>query len=258
VFTRSVTTGSRTIRLRASVTDAADGSRGDIRRAVVTFVNRQTGKAFSGCAQRGVRLVTSTDTTKGVATCATTVSSPARTAGAVYRIGTRLGGSYRRSSGLDDTLAAVARPLSTRLLAAGGALRLRTSAGRYAGAARSLALFGVTSRWTADGSVHGAVDLLIVHDHHRLLVRTSGLSAVRGTRSRPRLVGVAGLTDVTNPAAVTVLARSARLVLAAVDGSPDQIAVELRGSGGRLLFSTRWTGSATLVQALLRGAVVAR
>jgi hypothetical protein len=69
---------------------------------------------------------------------------------------------------------------------------------------------------------------------------------------------VAGLTDVTNPAAVTVLARSARLVLAAVDGSPDQIAVELRGSGGRLLFSTRWTGSATLVQALLRGAVVAR
>jgi hypothetical protein len=47
-------------------------------------------------------------------------------------------------------------------------------------------------------------------------------------------------------------------VLAAVDGSPDQIAVELRGSGGRLLFSTRWTGSATLVQALLRGAVVAR
>jgi hypothetical protein len=259
VFTRSATTGTRTIRLRAAVTDAADGSRGDIRRALVTFVNRQTGKVFAGCAQRSVRLVSSTDTTKGVATCATTVGSPARTAGAVYRVGTRLGGSYRRSSGLDDTLAAVARPLSSRLLAVGGALRLRSSAGRYAGASRSLAVLGVTSRWSADRSVvRGAVDVLIVHNNRRLLVRTSGLTSIRGTRSHPRLAGVAGLTDVTNPAAVTVLARSARLVLAAVDGSPDQIAIELRGSGGRLLFSSRWTGSATLVQALLSGTVVAR
>jgi hypothetical protein len=259
VFTRSVTTGSRTIRLRASVTDAADGSRGDIRRAVVTFVDRRTGTAFSGCVQRSVRLVTSSDTTRGFASCSTTVSAPARPAGNVYRIGTRVGGSYGRSSGLDDVLAAVARPLSSRLLAAGGALRLRASAGRFAGAARSLAVFGVTSRWSADRTVvRGAVDLLIVHSHHRLLVRTSGLTSIRGTRSRPRIAGVADVTDVTNPAAVKLLARSARLVLTAVDGKPDQVAIELRGAGGRLLFSSRWSGSATLVQALLRGAVVAR
>ena len=259
VFTRSATTGTRTIRLRASVTDAADGSRGDIRRALVTFLDRRTGKAFAGCSQESVRLVSSTDTTRGVASCSTSLSAASRTAGSVYEVGTKLGGSYRRSSGLDDTLAAVARPLSSRLLAAGAALRLRTSAGRFAGAAGSLAVFGLTSTWSADRSVvHGAVDILVVHDHRRLLVRTSGLTSIRGTRSRPRVAGTAAITDVTSPAAVTVLARSARLVLTAVDGKPDQLGIELRASGGQLLFSSRWSGSATLVQALLRGAVVAR
>src|SRR4029079_17343869 len=63
VFTRSVTTGSRTIRIRTSVTDAADGSRGDIRRAVVTFVDRRTGKAFAGCVQPPGRRIRRADNT---------------------------------------------------------------------------------------------------------------------------------------------------------------------------------------------------
>src|SRR5439155_10220704 len=99
---------------------------------------------------------------------------------------------------------------------------------------------------------------LVRHAGSRLLISTTGFRAVSGTIRQLTLRAVGVVTDVTAPAAPRVIRRHVRVVLRVVDGSPDRLAIEIRTRTGRLLFSSRWSGSTTVLQALARGAGVAR
>jgi hypothetical protein len=187
------------------------------------------------------------------------LGAAARTAGTVSWIGVAVGGDYVRSTGLDDTLVTVARPRTTRLTASGGVLRASTSAGGLAATKGTRIRIGVTLTYPRDRSrVDGGLLALVVHDGRRYLVRTSGLQSVRGTAPKATVRGSAVVTDVTVPGAPPTVAKGCRVVLRLVGGKPGQVALEVRRSSGRLLFSTRWSGATTLLQALITGRTVVR
>jgi hypothetical protein len=258
-FTASPSTATKSVRLRASVTDVADGFRGDVRRADVTFVDRRTGKVISGCGGLAVGLISAADPTKGSAQCTAVLGAAARTAGTVSWIGVVVGGDYTRSSGLDDALVTVARPRTARLAAAGGALRASAPGGSLAATKGSLVRLGVTLTYPRDRSrVDGGLFALVVHNARRYLVRTSGLQSIRGTAPQATVRGTAVVTDVTAPGSPTTVAKGCRIVLRLLGGTPGQAALEVRRSGGQLVLSTRWSGTATLLQALASGRTVVR
>ena len=99
----AVPSGSANVTLSAVINDPADGNRGDITKANVTFVNRDAAgqPAFTGCANRPVALLTSGDTTVGVATC--TVPLPFATSGSTqYTVGIKVGGYYVDDNSAED------------------------------------------------------------------------------------------------------------------------------------------------------------
>lgn len=262
-FTSSVTTSSVGVTLRALVTDAADASRGDIRYARVTFVNRATGGAFAGCRGLAVALLSSTDHTRGAASCTTSMSANA-TNGATSRVvGIVVGGRYLSNTARTDYVVTVSRPVAHRIDVGGGALTMRSSAGRFAATSGTSSPFGLVARYnSARTTLHGAVVVLFTHNGRVYRLQATSLRAVRGTVPGATVVATAVLTDVTNPSAPTVVARDVRLRLTMRDGgtspSKDSLGVESRSSGGVLLFSSRWNGSATVRQALARGAILVR
>jgi len=87
---------------------AFDSFPGDIRNATVTFVNRATGNAFTGCASRPVTLTVPTDSTVGMATCTTSLAAPAK-GQAQYTVGTVVGGYYSRNTTVEDRVITVRR-----------------------------------------------------------------------------------------------------------------------------------------------------
>jgi hypothetical protein len=209
-----------------------------------------------------VSLVTSSNHTKGRATCTTALASNGPNAGTGYLVGAVVTGSYHRDSSLDDGVVVLARPLASRLVAGAGALRLSKSAGSLAGTAGSTASVGFTATYNAARTtLHGTVSALVVHAGHVYLVRVGVPTTVGGTPPKAKFVGVAVLSDITDPHAASVLSSSARLTMTLTDGGAhgvDKLAITLRKSSGKLLFSSRWSGSATVPQKVARGSLVVR
>jgi hypothetical protein len=87
---------------------AFDSFPGDIRNATVTFVNRATGNAFTGCASRPVTLTVPTDSTVGTATCTTSLAAPTK-GQAQYTVGTVVGSYYSRNTTAEDKVITVKR-----------------------------------------------------------------------------------------------------------------------------------------------------
>jgi hypothetical protein len=260
VLAASTTATSVKTGLRTTVRDITDASRGDIRTSRVSFVNRATGAALSGCSNLPVSLVVASDPTVGTATCSPTL--PMTAPGTTYVVGTVVTGNYSDRTGSEDRVVTLARPYATRLDAAAGVLRVVKSAGSLAATLSSPIPVGLAATYS---STHtnptGTVAVLWQHGGHTYQATGTALTSASGTVPAATVQVTCVVRDVTSRSAVTTVATGAKLRFLATDrrtAPPDLAGVEVRTGTGTLLLATRWDGTKMIQQALESGDVLIR
>jgi hypothetical protein len=263
--------GSVTATLSAVITDAADGSRGDIRNATVTFVNRDaSGAAFTNCANRPVGLVTVGDTTVGAATCNTTLTAgTSQTAANLYTVGIVVNNWYTRNSSDDNTVVAVAQSIAGSITG-GGFLVNELSGGQYAGDVGRKTNFGFNVRLDKNGAPKGQINTIVRRNGRVYQLKGNAMTSLAtkicttGSASATcpgtaTFNGKANIQDITNPLAPLSVDGNASLQVTLTDkGEPssnDTIGITLWDKNGGLWFSSRWdlSVSSTTIEQLLKG-----
>ena len=268
VATSSPTARTAALTLAATVRDvtavpgdpATDAFAGDVRRATVSFVDRETGAVL--CSAAGVGLVNPGDTRTGSATCEHTVdlgSADART----LNVGVVVGGSYARDAGADDTLVSVFKPLASSFVAGGGTLVLSTPAGAKAGDVGSKTNVAVSVKYNKGGTnLQGSVNVLtrrtesdgVVHTYQ---VKGTALTSLTVAGRSASFVSRATVTDITDPAAPVAVEGGATLQLGVTDngdpGTLDTLAITVLSRSGGTWFASAWNGTRTVEQALAGG-----
>ncbi len=264
---------SATVTLTATIKDitaltgdsAYDSYAGDISRATVTFVNRDTHAALDGCVDVPVALVSSGDTTVGTATCKTTMGI-SNSGGTLSTIGLVVGGCYADDTSDENTVITVAAPLTSYFIAGGGFLSEVSSAGRYAADPGRKANFGFSVKFNKGAkSLQGNVNVIFRKGGHTYQIKSNALTSLgekpspctKATATSPctaTFVSKANLQDVTDPSNPISLGGNLTFQMSMTDyGSPakDTIGYTLY-DGSALLFSSAWNGTQT-VQQLLGG-----
>lgn len=267
--------GSVTVTLSAVVTDAADGSRGDIRKATVSFVNRDASgqPAFTNCANRPVGLVTTGDTTVGTATCTTTLTAgTSQTLANLYTVGIVVNNWYTRDTSQDNVVVTVAQSVAGSITG-GGFLGNEQSGGQYAGDAGRKTNFGFNVRLDKSG-VKGQMNTIVrrggrvyqIKGNAMTSLSTKACATGAASATCPGTSvfnGKANIQDITNPLAPISIDGNASLQVAMTDrGEPgsnnDAIGVTLWDKNGGLWFSSRWVSPNTVEQALSGGNLAVR
>jgi hypothetical protein len=269
--------GSVTATLSAVITDAADGSRGDIRNAKVTFVNRDASSAaFAGCSNLPVGLVTVGDTTVGTATCNTTLTAgTSQTAANLYTVGIVVNNWYSENDSTDNTVVTVAQSIAGSITG-GGFLVNELSGGQYAGDLGKKTNFGFNVRLDKNNAPKGQINTIVRRNGRvyqikgnamtslttRLCTTGSASTTCPGTAT---FNGKANIQDITNPLAALSVDGNASLQVTITDkgepGANDTIGVTLWDKSGGLWFSSRWdlsVSSSTIEQLLKGGNLVVR
>ena len=271
VFTASPTTTSATVTLAATVQDTADGSRGDIRNARVTFfVN---GAALTGsCAGLAPGLLNPLDTTTGTVSCTTTLSIPSSQNAQTFQIGVQVGGYYLRNAAIDDGMVTLALPTGS-FLTGGGYLTMQSSAGVYQAAQGTKTNFGFDVKYNkAFTNLQGHVNIIYRAGSKIYQIKSTSLTSLGISTPNATLpvsstnpatavfVSKANLTDVTNSTSPISLGGGLSLQILLTDkgepGSQDKIAITLM-SGPQLWYSSNWTGTQTIEQLLSGGNLAA-
>ncbi len=265
--------GSRAaLTLAATVQDitvldpARDPYPGDIRNAMVRFVDRDNGDAVLCSAPVG--LVDPTDMKTGTATCNWTADLGSAASMSV-RIGTVVSGHYGRSDPVDDALITVARPLAGSLITGGGFLLLEDSTGWLAGDAGSKANFGFNLRYRQSGrNPRGQFTLILRRTEsdglHVYQVRANAVSSfsVQPEAGTAIFNGKASIQDISDPLAPLLVDGNAALQVTIRDpgepGTDDSIGITLWNKNGGLWFSSRWDGLLTVEQILAGGNLLVR
>ena len=260
--TASPNSTSATVTLSATVVDASDGARGDIRKAIVEFHRDSPTGALIGSAAN-VGLVNNADLTVGTATTTFTYNlsgSEVNSNGTALNVYVVVKGYYTYSD-TQPTVVTVTIP-GTDSVNGGGHLVLTASSGQYAGAATSKMNFGYTMKYNSSGkNLQGQVNVIVrATDGKVYQIKGNAIDslAVIGT-TYPKggtFVTKANMTDITNPLLPVSLGGNLKLQVemtdAALGGQTDKVGVTLWNSAGGLWFSSNWTGT-TSVQQLLGG-----
>lgn len=258
ISTESPTGSAARFVLRATVRDitavsgdlAHDPDAGDITRARVTFVNRDTGLPI---AEVPVTLLDGADPTTGTASFEVMVDIGQLDA-ASYTIGIVVSGPYRRDRAEDNVVVVVSRP-SPGNVSGGGYLVNENSAGALAGTRGEHSNFGFNARNHKNGrTVHGHVNLIVRSGGRVFQVKSSAMQSLAIQDGAATLLAKASVQDITDPLAPVAVEGGASLQLTLTDrgepGDRDSLAVTLWSKTGALLFSSRWTGAATVEQFL--------
>ena len=251
---------------------ASDAFPGDIRKAKVTFVNRDASNAeLTGCRNLSVGLVSSSDTTVGTVTCTTSLNIGS-SGGSSYNIGIVVGGYYIDNSSTEDTTIEVADPITSYFITGGGYLSESSSAGTYAADAGSKSNFGFNVKFNKGGTnLQGNLNIIIRKDRHVYQIKSNSLTSLgespspcaQATSTSPckaNFVSKATLQDITNPNSHVSLGGNLTFQMSMTDkgepGSSDTIAFALYDSANNLLFSSKWNGTKTVEQMLGGGNLV--
>jgi hypothetical protein len=270
----AVPSGSANVTLSAVINDPADGNRGDITKANVTFVNRDAAgqPAFTGCANRPVALLTSGDTTVGVATC--TVPLPFATSGSTqYTVGIKVGGYYVDDNSAENSVVTVSQAVNG-MITGGGTLVNTNSFGQYAGTAGQKTNFGFNVKYTKSlTNLQGNINTIVRSGGRVYQIKGNAMSSLTTTPcssgsatttcpAKATFNGKANLQDITNPLAPVSLGGNLPLQVTMTDsgepGSSDTIGIQQSNSNGSLLFSSKWSGTNTVEQLLGGGNLVVR
>jgi predicted extracellular nuclease len=265
--TSCVTCSTATITLSATVVDAADGNRGDIENATVTFVDRDTSTAVSPALPVG--LVSAGDTTTGVVTYNWNVDIGSSSS-STFTVGVVVGNYYTRDASADDTVVTVSKPLASEFITGGGTLTLVSSAGLKAGTSGTTTNFGFNVKYNKKGTnLQGTMNVLvrrleadaIVHVYQIKGTALTSLS-VQSAQGKASFASKASIQDITDPLAPVPVDGNATLQVTMTDkgdpGSSDTIGIAVYNKSGGLWFASAWNGTKTTEQTLSGGNLVVR
>jgi len=263
---------SATVRdITAETSDAAfDSFAGDIRKAKVTFVNRDTNTPIPGCSSLSVGLVNSGDPKTGTATCNWNVDT-GNSDSMNFTVGIIVNNYYTRNSSADNTVVTVSKPIGTNFITGGGYLVNSLSNGQYAGANGSKTVFGFYVKYSRWGNtLDGNVVVIVLGTNGRIYqikgneLRTLSVQTVTTNPLVKAAVytGTASMTDISNPLNPIALGGNNTFQMELTDkGEPgryDSIGFTVWNDAGGLLFSSRWNGTRTVEQLLGGGNLVIR
>lgn len=251
-------TSTATIRDITDVTGdpAYDADAGDIRKAKVDIINRDTNAVL--CNDVAVGLVNSADTKVGTATCNWTANIGNNDA-YNYTIGIRVESWYTRNSSYDDVVVNVSKPLASSFITGGGYLVNQMSAGQYAGTQNMRSNFGFNVKYNKSGTnLQGSINVIVRKGTNVYQVKGNVMSSLLAkTTTSPKtanFTGKASIQDITNPTAAYGIDGNATLQVTMSDygepGSSDKIGITVLNKAGGLWFATRWSGTATVEQLL--------
>ncbi len=266
--TASASSGQATVLLAATIQDitatadaAGDLAFGDIRKATVTFVDRDNGNAV--IATVPVALVNIADTKTGTASFSWNVDIGAATSKS-FTVGVIVNNYYTRNASTDNTVVTVSKPTAGSING-GGYLVNTASNGTYAGAAGANTNFGLNVKFNKQATnLQGNTNIIVraadgrVYQIKSNAIDSLNISPVSGGTAAT-FTSKANVTDITNPLSPISKGGGKLLQIQMTDkGEPgvnDTIAITLYDSannGGGVLFSSSWSGTNT-VQQLLKG-----
>ena len=244
--------------------DAAyDPSAGDIRKATVTFINRDTNMPI---ATVPVGLVNAADTKTGTAVYNWSVNLGSGNS-ASFTIGVVINNYYTRDSSADDMVVTVSKPLGTNFITGGGYLVMTASAGTYFGDPGTKNNFGFNVKYNKGATnLQGSINAIVRHNGRVYQIKGNAMTslavqatAVGGTAN---FNGKANIQDITNPLTPISIDGNATLQVTMTDngepGTTDKIGITVWNKNGGLWFSSRWSGVKTLEQVLGGGNLVVR
>ena len=262
----AVPSGSANVTLSAVVTDAADGNRGDIRNATVTFA-KMDGTPYLNCANRPVTLLTPGDTTTGVATCNVSLAYSS-TGSLQYDVRMIVNGYYTRDNTADNAVVTVSQQVDG-MITGGGFLVNQNSFGEYAGGVGQKTNFGFNVKYNkAKTSLQGNINTIVRSSDGKVYqIKGNSMTSLAtnlqvATAKKATFVGKANLTDITNPLNPVAVGGGHSLKVTMTDagepGKNDTIGIQLTRTDGSLLFSSKWSGTNTVEQLLGGGNLVVR
>jgi hypothetical protein len=255
--------------------DPAQGCRGDIRNAIVTFSNGGIPGTTLGTANLPVGLINPDNLHEGIATTSfthTLTGSNCSSGGETFEVWVRANNYYTGQSD-EVTLVTLALP-GNDFVTGGGHLVLSNSAGTYAGTAGSKMNFGFNMKWNPSGrNLQGKMNIIfrkLVNGEWRTYqIKSNAINSmvVNETADYRRAIvsTKATLTDITNINNPVSLGGNLNLVMNAWEhktvnsGSLDQISVTLTGNGNAgLLFASSWQGTGAAMQVINGGKIKVR
>jgi hypothetical protein len=269
--TATPTSNTATVTLSATIKDitavsgdpAYDANGGDIRKATVTFVNRDTNQNI---ATAPVGLVSAADTKTGTATYNWSVNIGSANS-QIYTIGIIVNGYYTRNSADDNTVVTVSKPLTDSFITGGGYLVLSNSSGLKAGGVGTKNNFGFNVKYNmSNKNLQGNINTIIRRTENGVLrmyqVKGNSMTslAVNPATATATFIGKANIQDVTNPLAPVGVDGNATLQVTMTDkgepGKSDTIGITVWNKSGGLWFSSNWNGTKTVEQVLGGGNLV--
>jgi hypothetical protein len=270
-WTSSASSTSANVTLSAAIRDisavtgdpAYDANAGDIRKATVTFVNRDTNAPFSGCTNLPVGLVSAGDSKTGTASCSTTLTASSNTGGTQYTVGIVVSGFYMRDDAGDNDIITVAQPQTSSFISGGGNLVLSSSSGLKAGTAGSKANFGFNVKYNKSGAnLQGSANIIVRSGGRVYQIKSTAISSLGVASPKASFTGKANIQDITNPLSPVAVDGNATLQLWMTDngepGANDTFGIQVLNKSGGVWFSSNWNGSKTVEQKLGGGNVAVR
>jgi hypothetical protein len=270
-WTSSASSTSANVTLSAAIRDisavtgdpAYDANAGDIRKATVTFVNRDTNAPFSGCTNLPVGLVSAGDSKTGTASCSTTLTASSNTGGTQYTVGIVVSGFYMRDDAGDNDIITVAQPQTSSFISGGGNLVLSSSSGLKAGTAGSKANFGFNVKYNKSGAnLQGSANIIVRSGGRVYQIKSTAISSLGVASPKASFTGKANIQDITNPLSPVAVDGNATLQLWMTDngepGANDTLGIQVLNKSGGVWFSSTWNGSKTVEQKLGGGNVAVR
>ncbi len=261
-----------TVPLRASIQDitavlgdpAYDAYPGDITNATVSFINRESNAVLCSAP---VTLLDPSDPTTGTAFCDWFADIGAND-GYDFNLGILVDGYYTRNSTADDVIVVISKP-STNSITGGGYLLNLSTAGTYAGDLDLRTHFGFNIKFINNQGrgqdIVGRATVIVRHDGHIYRIRTNALDSlivVPASNDDPAVgefYSKASIEDVTDPNNPILITSQALLNFTMTDYEDasgqyrDLLGISVWAKNGALLFSSNWTGTQTIEQAIEAG-----
>ena len=264
--TASATSCSAIITLSATVTDNADGSRGDIRNAKVTFHSGSISGPVLGTANLQPVLINSSDSTVGTVSTTFTYtlsSNDCANKGTSFEVYAVVDNYYTGNNNGTPGMVTVSVPGSDAVTG-GGYLKMTNSIGTYAGTSGTKTNFGFTMKYTKSGSsAKGQCNIIIRSNNKTYQIKSNAINslstrATTTTGTPASFTTKANLTDITNPLSPVTITGNLDLFVnmndSSTGGKGDQVSILLQ-NGSTILYSSNWNGTKTILQTLGGGNV---
>src|SRR5262249_26031507 len=202
-----------------------DPSRGDIRNATVTFVDRGNNNAVLGTPNLPVKLVDSADNTTGSAFENISLPLNTSTGSTQYTVGVIVKNYYTDNSSAEDTVVTVSQPIGTGFITGGGYLVASASGGAYTAAAGTKENFGFNVKFNKSGtSLQGSFNTIVRQNGYVYQIKSNSMTSLGisgATQNLAQFDSKANLTDITNPSSTISLAGNLTLHVTLTDnGNP--------------------------------------